>query len=42
MKKLWIGAMCALVLSACAANGGSGNSEVYGVITGGVETSKNF
>ncbi len=42
MKKYFIITAISFMLSACAGTSGSGNSEMYGTVTGGVETSKTF
>lgn len=41
MKKFWILLCMVVALSACA-NNGSGSNQIYGTITGGVESTKHF
>ena len=42
MKRLGLLVFCCAVLGACATNGGQGNTQMYGEISGGVESSKSF
>ena len=42
MKRLGLLVFCCAVLGACATNGGQGNTQMYGEIGGGVESSKSF
>lgn len=41
MKSWYFAALLAVGLSACA-NSGSGSNQIYGSVTGGVETTQSF
>lgn len=42
MKRFGLLVFCCAILGACAADGGKGNTQMYGEIGGGVESSQSF